>query len=416
MAGRDRGLSSPALAPPPGNPKFSSLDGIRGFAALGVLAVHGLNNTAVTAAQSNTPWVRAVFTARIVLPLFFMLSGFLLYRPFVAARVRGRPRPAKKTFWKRRALRLVPAYWVAVTLLAIWPGLPGVFGHNWWTYYGFVYVYRQSTIGGGLYPAWTLCVDVTLYLVLPFYAMGIEHLVRRMRPASAVRVELVILAGLWSVAAVWWFVLLLHVPGTSALAQVRACNLPANLDWLVFGMVFAVLSVHDRSGDGFLTRLLARRGAVAISWGAAFIGYVLLCVFIFKVTPPVEHLLAGFICAAIFAPAALVGDRGSPLMRVLDNRLIAWVALVSVGVYLYHPVVLQELYKWGVHINPSGFAAYASLVAVAVPASLFLGWLSYHLVERPFLGLKSQAGPVQPAVVTPAAGSEQTTPPNQRTP
>jgi peptidoglycan/LPS O-acetylase OafA/YrhL len=400
----------PGLAPPPGNLRFPHLDGIRGLAAMTVLVVHGLTNTAVTVSQFRSPWVHAVFTARIVLPLFFMLSGFLLYRPFVSARVRGRPLPSIRAFWMRRALRLLPAYWVALTLMAIWPGLPGVFSSHWWAYYGFVYVYRESTVNGGLVPAWTLCVDFTLYLVLPFYAMAMAAGLRRASAQRAVAIELGLLAIGWVVGNVYWFLLLSHVNAQSTLAQVRSSNLIANLDWLAFGMAFAVLSVADRERPTLLTRLLMRRGAVAISWGAALAAYVVLSVFIFHVSPPVEHLLAGVICACVFAPAALVGGRGGPLLRVLDNRVVAWCALVSFGLYLYHPAVLEELYKWGVHINADGAATYFSLTAAAIIVALTLGALSYYLLERPFLRLKRTVGPVKQAAAGGAvAGPDQTT-------
>jgi peptidoglycan/LPS O-acetylase OafA/YrhL len=68
--------------------------------------------------------------------VFFALSGFLLYRPYLAARLAGRPQPSTRSFLRRRWLRILPAYWVALTVLAIWPGLPGVFTGDWWRYYG----------------------------------------------------------------------------------------------------------------------------------------------------------------------------------------------------------------------------------------------------------------------------------------
>ena len=56
--------------------------------------------------------------------IFFMLSAFLLYRPMIAYRTGGPARPKFRHFARRRFLRIYPAYWVALTVLAIYPGSP----------------------------------------------------------------------------------------------------------------------------------------------------------------------------------------------------------------------------------------------------------------------------------------------------
>ena len=42
-------------------------------------------------------------------------------------------------------LRIVPAYWVALTVLAVFPGIAGVFGGDWWRYYFFLQIYQPLT-------------------------------------------------------------------------------------------------------------------------------------------------------------------------------------------------------------------------------------------------------------------------------
>ena len=73
----------PALAPPPGNPRFPLFDGLRAVAVLSVLVGYAAG---VTAFNADNPL--GVLTARldVGVTIFFLLSGFLLYRPFVAAR------------------------------------------------------------------------------------------------------------------------------------------------------------------------------------------------------------------------------------------------------------------------------------------------------------------------------------------
>ena len=93
--------------------------------------------------------------------IFFVVSGFLLYRPFLAARRGMGPPVGTGGYLRRRLLRIVPAYWAALTLLAIWPGLPGVFTGDWWIYYGFLQVYPTETYLQGIGPAWSLATEMS---------------------------------------------------------------------------------------------------------------------------------------------------------------------------------------------------------------------------------------------------------------
>ena len=60
------------------------------------------------------PWLAGL---NLGVPLFFAISGFLLYRPWVAARLAGTTPPSLRVYGLRRALRIVPAYWVALVLI-----------------------------------------------------------------------------------------------------------------------------------------------------------------------------------------------------------------------------------------------------------------------------------------------------------
>jgi peptidoglycan/LPS O-acetylase OafA/YrhL len=140
---------SPAVAPPPGNPRFPLFDSLRAIAVLAVLTFHVC---LVSGALSR----RVAGDAAAVLGaqgpiLFFAISGFLLYRPWIASA------PSVARYARRRALRILPAYWLALTLLAIYPGV--VLGDDWWRYYLFLQLYSADTVSGGIPVAWTLCVE-----------------------------------------------------------------------------------------------------------------------------------------------------------------------------------------------------------------------------------------------------------------
>src|SRR3954447_8477071 len=182
-----------ALRPPPGNPRFPLVDGLRAVAALTVLVGH---TSFMSGFNGNSVFGPVVSRFDLGVALFFVISGFLLYRPFVAARLERRPAPRVLRYARRRVLRIVPAYWLALTCLAIWPGLRGdVFGH-WYIYYFFLQNLSLQYIQGGITATWSLCVEVQFYILLPFYALGVFALMRRLPIRTQMAVELVLLLSL----------------------------------------------------------------------------------------------------------------------------------------------------------------------------------------------------------------------------
>jgi peptidoglycan/LPS O-acetylase OafA/YrhL len=364
------------------------LDGIRGLTALAVVSVHGL--VIGIALSSHPAWVHVVFTMRIWLPLFFFLSGFLLYRPYVLARVKGRPRPSTRTFWWRRILRLVPAYWVGLTLLAIWPGLPDVFTQHFWKYYGLVWIYSRHTINNGLIPAWTLSVDVAFYIVLPFYAMAMERGLRGLTRRRAMQAEFALLGALAALGILYWVKYLANTHLPDAVLELRKSSPMANLDWIAIGMAFAIVTVADLDRPTLPARLMARRWAVPLSLLVAFAGLLLMSVWIFSISQPVQHVLSGLVCVFVFAPAVFAGTARAT-RAVFANAVVAWFGLISYGIYMYHGPLMTKLYGW-IEPGRSGFLAWVVLCVAGMAAAVALGAASYYIVELPFLRQKYKPG------------------------
>ncbi|MCW3067056.1 MAG: acyltransferase, partial [Solirubrobacterales bacterium] len=223
---------SPAVAPPPGSPRFALFDSFR---AIAVLCIIGFHVASITG-ELNKAVIGDVLAVagNTALILFFVVSGFLLYRPYVAARAAGRPRPSTARYLRRRVLRIVPAYWVALTVLGAFPGIVGVFGHDWWRYYFFGQLYSHRTLGGGIPVAWSLCVEVTFYTTLPLWAMA----VRRVRVGGWLAAEL---APLAAVALVGIAIQL--AAARQAVSYLVAQSLLGECTWLALGMALAVASV-----------------------------------------------------------------------------------------------------------------------------------------------------------------------------
>ena len=238
-----------AFTPPPGNPRFPLLDAMRAVAAFSVVAYHVAFFSRATEHGATGALLSRL---SVGVTIFFAISGFVLYRPFVRARHDGEPPRPLGDYASRRALRIVPAYWLALTLLAIYPGLTGVFSEDWWIYYGFGQVYSGETIFRGIGPAWSLCTEVVFYLALPFLAAALGRV--------SWRNELWVLAGL-GVASLGFRAVVELSGGAQYLTQ----TILGTFDGFAIGMALAVVSVAQPAG----VRRLGARPGVAWAIGLA---------------------------------------------------------------------------------------------------------------------------------------------------
>jgi peptidoglycan/LPS O-acetylase OafA/YrhL len=401
---------SPAVAPPPGNPRFPQIDSVRAIAVLSVLVYH----VAAVTGDLNTRVIGDLIAVggTQALSVLFLTSGFLLYRPFVRARLRGRPVPSIRRYVRRRMLRILPAYWVALTVLAIFPGVVGVFTGDWWRYYFFLQLYSTRTLNTGIPVAWTLCVEMMFYLLLPVWVV----LVRRVRVGAGVQGQLRgELAALGSVALLG--VIIQVLASRLIVSQIVADSLLGNCAWIALGMTLAVLSVARTEGQaslGWLRALGARPGlsllAAAACWSAATAivrpGGLLGILLSLQKRQPYPRTLADIVLTAgvcVFLVAPVIFDETSsrgPVRRVLGWRPLMWVGLVSYGVYLWHLAVVSLLGESSdpAHFSASGlglatkisFAPTPVLLVLTLAITLVIAGISYRFVELPFLQLKER--------------------------
>jgi peptidoglycan/LPS O-acetylase OafA/YrhL len=347
--------------------RIAQIDSLRAIAALGVVVSH-----VAVATGYDASWRGLTHRLNIGVPIFFVISGFVLYRPFVAARRREGDAPDLRAYALRRLVRIVPAYWLALTVLAAWPGLHGVFSSHFWVYYGFAQIYGHlSHSGDGLFPAWTLCVEVTFYAMLPLFGLATARAARRW---GHVRADVIGLLALVAIASLWRG--LFWADGgrnTGAFLW-----LPFYLDWFVPGMALAVLSVarHERAGDH---RLGGRAGTAA--WLGAVAGFLIL----WRLAgddgaswrnAEVNAFLYALIGLLLVAPAALDVAAG-PVHRLLRSRVLLWLGAISYGIYLWHFPLAIEFH----HRFASPFVVFAATLAATVAAAA----VSWYAMERPLM-------------------------------
>jgi peptidoglycan/LPS O-acetylase OafA/YrhL len=393
---------SPAVAPPPGNPRFPLFDSLRGLAVLGVVVYHVFAFTGALATR-GTGDVAAIAGAQGPI-LFFAISGFLLYRPWVAARAAGKPAPTSLRYGRRRVLRILPAYWFALTVLAIWPGITGVFTDDWWRYYFFLQLYDTETLGLGIPVAWTLCVEVTFYLALPLWALAARGM--------SMRAELAGLAALALAGAA-----LQVAAGREAIPDLVAQSLPGQAPWFALGMALAIASVAASSAPGrarAVLRAVANRPGLCVAGAllafAALIplrhqpGGLLGIVVAQQTQQPYPKLLADIaltaaMLALILAPAIWEAPGRLP-QRVLAAAPLAWLGLISYGVYLWHLTIAELLIlpAMPAHFDAEGLGLGQEIrdgvtplaLALTLVVSCAVAAASYRFVELPFLRRKER--------------------------
>jgi peptidoglycan/LPS O-acetylase OafA/YrhL len=153
------------------------------------------------------------------------------------------------------------------------------------------------------------------------------------------------------------------------------------------GRLLAHLNAEERPPKP-LGWLVARPGLL---WLAALAGYVALCLSL-PGTPFVlargqivaVHLAFGAISALLLFPAVFADPQRGVPRRVLSHPVVAWLGLVSYGIFLWHYVVTLELG------SPGAGAPFVLVLLGTLAIAVACAAASYYIVERPILRLKNR--------------------------
>ena len=353
--------------------RIPSLTGIRALAALLVIGTHAAYTTG-----KYTHGYAGLLLSRmeIGVSIFFVLSGFLLFVPWVRAAQAGTSAPSLRRYGWHRIRRIMPAYVVAVlgafVLYHFHDAGPNP-GHSW---YGLlrnltltqIYTdgYMFSHIHQGLTQMWSLAVEVSFYVALPIIGYLVLRVLcrRRWRPRLA-------LAGL-AVCALISPAWMVYVHTAQHLPDGARLWLPGYLAWFIGGMMLAVLAAMG----------------VRCYW---FLALPLVVVSYFIVSTPVageattsptglaeavvKTIFYAVIATLIVAPPAL-GDRGA-YERLLSSRPMVWLGEISYEIFLVHLVIMElamtQVLHWRVYTGNA-----AVLFAVTLALTIPVAWLLHR--------------------------------------
>jgi peptidoglycan/LPS O-acetylase OafA/YrhL len=376
---------------PTGGTRFEPLDSLRALAAGGVVFTHvcvGLYAPAYSPIGNlGTPFGQSAVM------LFFVVSGFVLYRPFVAARADGRPEQPVRRFALRRLARILPLYWVLLTLYAALGGAPSAFSGDWWRYYLLAQVYTSdpSLAYGGIPPAWTLCVEMSFYLMLIAFVVLMRALWRRpVDAAGRWRLEMLAPLPLIAIGVTFALVAIYH-PGWAMAAR----TLPGTVHTFAIGMFLAVVSVRVDHGWQLprVLRVVRDHSTVCVLVAVACLVAINRAhlwptpddpFHVFDLDTYAACIGAANLAAILLvAPVTLGAVRSAPLMRLLHRRWLVWLGVVSYGTYLAH----WQLVDW--LVGPLRFGPLVPhllvVLAVVYLASVLIGAISWSYLERPIM-------------------------------
>lgn len=357
--------------PPKG--EILSLTGLRAVAAIAVVVHH-------TGLPPSAPeWMANIAHCGFIgVPLFFMLSGFVLAYNYPALSPRSGWRKVVR-FWFARIARVMPLYWVvliwAITMREIKgvpqdPSLPLHFlGLQTWS--------GDLNVGAQMYnaPGWSICVELFLYALFPFLVPVVAFAARRFGVRG-----LLALAGLaFAVQFVLWLVFVINgnadLPATDPSSAHRWLyrNPLTRLPEFVVGMSLAFLLIRGVR----MPRMLAH-----LTQAAVIVFVLVVCA--------TRDLDSGAQGAAFFGTMwtipfgllilSLASNRGF-FSSFLSIRGMVMLGTASYALYITHRGLLPAFGSDYVATAPGRWGYAAVLVVIALALAVAEG--AHRYVELP---------------------------------
>ena len=368
--------------------RFPAADGCRALAAFGVLLTHVGIQSGYTFFHPSIG--RFFARADVGVSIFFVLSGFLLYRPFVVRRFAGEFQGDVGMYTRRRFLRIFPAYWVALTIVAfVLRAPPFQEPHSIVAHYFLLHIYDPNqVVFGPIDQAWSLATELSFYLFLPCWAWLLAR--RQRSPAAQLKIETIALVALW-VASVGLNLAVIAMGVSGARMGQLGTWLPFRIYEFALGMGLAIASAWMRHREVKLPERWSGTPLTLASWGAGAVLFVFMSTKMgFPLTldfTPLRalglHLTYSLIGLLVVLPVVLGRQDRGLAQTLLANRLAVWLGLVSYGIYIWHKAWMNKYLEWTGQ-EPLR-ASFKGMLLVTVVLSIAAAAASWYLIERPLM-------------------------------
>ncbi|HYZ14836.1 MAG TPA: acyltransferase [Candidatus Acidoferrum sp.] len=326
---------------------------------------------------------------------FFVLSGFLLSRPYLEAIIGKRAFPSTRLFLTRRFFRIYPLYALAVIIsaaaLALHPPhqfpVAALVDHLTFLH-GFSPVDIVSLNG----PMWTMAVDAQFYLLLPIGALALAKFARKAPRNSAIGMTVVAIAAVVAISLLIRLLIFTCSPYSIARdpigpAFVLARNAIGMGGAFALGMGLALLVMLGKQPSRVVASAIGAAGIACffvLAWAGRNYGSSL----------PYEIVYDGL--AALSAALILYGfsENGFNVIPfVRKSRFLAGLAALAYAVYLFHYLIidtLEEVVGPQVHWVSGSPAFFFGLSIPTVIVTFGVAYVAHRYVEKPFLRLRDR--------------------------
>jgi peptidoglycan/LPS O-acetylase OafA/YrhL len=385
--------------------RIIGLDGVRGLLCLSIAITHV---TWHYSPDTAVAWKMNVFGFSLV--YFFVLSGFLLFLPYVRNLIGhggSAPMPDARDYAVHRVARIVPCY-LAIFLIVNYilqlsyvsnPAQPdGAGGQTGMitdplellANLTLMQTYFPQYIQTGIGPSWSLTLEYAFYATLPLLGLALFALRKRskMNPfVLAIGAPLVLLGvGLIGRAII---PLLFAQEGVTDLteqywgpnwAAVFTKSFLTNADNFAFGMLAALVFVALERGA--VPERLARR--VRALSAIAILPVLAVCAVLFVAALHFVTAAVGVVAALMIVVivAPLARSEKSKLAVWLDAKPIRYVGQISLSAYLWHFPMLLLLGRLGLMAGDDAPGMFRNIVLL-LAVTILAGTLTYYAIEKP---------------------------------
>ncbi|MEV6300191.1 acyltransferase [Actinoplanes sp. NPDC051861] len=385
------------------------VDGVRGLCALALLITHvamvsGLLGTRETGAEVGPSHYLGGFFAgglQIAAGVFFTLSGLYVYRPFAKSVITGGPKPSGRHNFARRALRLLPAYYLMYVVVLLALNLESI-DSVWYVVRPLLLLHIYDFVWmDGMEVSWTVPAMAQFYLLLPLLAWATRRWAGRgatMRQRAyrlMLPVPFLIASGF-----AWLFFVKANDLGTRALFWWPMGLLPEIGIGMALGILLALTQASPSDTPKLFRAAAARPNLFLLS---ALVIVLVNCARpfakigmddIYTVSGLVFfYVILGLFSIAIVTPLVAPGASSRVRDGLLGNAPMVYLGRISYGVYLWHFAVMHF------YLQPDTLfggdsqmilglyreAGFWELQLVTLTGAVLLATISYYLMERPLM-------------------------------
>jgi peptidoglycan/LPS O-acetylase OafA/YrhL len=335
-----------------------ALDGLRGWAALGVALPHYLmmRNWHVDISEP---------ISIVAVEIFFVLSGFVL-APQILYCLSTNTRAQLPVFFLRRWMRTLPPYILALFVMGVLTG--HLFDISFLQHLFFVQNFFSIDDKGDFFmPAWSLAVEEWFYVVFPLYLVLMKRLGRD-----------IVTSALWFVCFFFFAKVIGWLSDPNLFATARRLVI-FRLDSICFGFLLFI---------GIAARRERTHYALALISAVAVIISTIVLIAIFKFIEAgsrgLPEMMFLYVASAFGASLIVLAVSCERTIRAsgLLSWTAAWLGKLSYDVYLFHMPLIIVMVAAGTGTFGSFFGYLFLLMATCAAV--------YSYFERPILAGRPQ--------------------------